>query len=424
MAGFSTLGYKIELVNLDGIRQLHKEFKALENEYDERILTRRASEDGALNIPPLNCSHFAPFEQEVLHATAALASKVASTYKGPLEALDAKMKAEREFLEAKQRDELERVEGLYQVEKDAADNGFGLRDAHQQLQSAERHYNSMYEKHGRAPIEYIPHWLYVVLAIAIFLGEVPLNAMVFQIFGENQVMTWIMAVIIGLSVPLSAHFVGIKFREQGGGMMIGETLKGATAFGIVAFALYELSLMRQSYLGENRDALGLTEQLVHDSFMFFYLNIAVFCAAILIAYLAHDTVPGYQRARDELKIARRKVEKLERARVALLKRAATRRAEGKQKIHAEYRDGVNRVGLMHGTYDQLLKEGQELERRCVSLLRRLLSVYRRENLRARADKAVPESFKSTPDLDLELRTIAEKLNNEESMLTSLSSSPQ
>ena len=418
MGSISTLGYIVELVDLDGIELLKREFKQLERKYSQDLIEERAKEDAAHNIPPLDHAHLSPFEQELLHSTAELASKVATTYKGPLEVLDAKMKAEQVFLAQKQGDELERVESLYGVEKDAADNAFELKDAHKQLELAEKHYNTMYDTYRRAPIEYLPHWLYVILAIAIFLGEVPLNAMVFQIFGENQIMTWVMALIIGLCVPLTAHFIGIKFREHGEGFSITNTLKGALAFAVVAYALYELSLLRQSYLGENMEALGLTEKLVQDSFMFFYLNIAVLSAAVLIAYLSHDAVPGYQRARDELRAARKRVQRLEHNRIDLLKSGATHRAEEKRHIHEEFRDGMNRVALLHGSYDQLLKEGQELERRCVSLLRQLVSIYRRENLRARADKAVPASFSVLPDLELELRKIAEKLNNEEHMLTS------
>lgn len=417
MASISTLGYIVELVDLEGIHELNREFKILEKKYSPALIEKRAIEDASHNIPSLNHAGLAPFEQELLHATAELASKVATTYKGPLEVIDAKMKAEHVFLAQKQSDELERVESMYSLEKDAADNAFELKDAHKQLELAEKHYNGMYVTYNRAPIEYLPHWLYVILAIAIFLGEVPLNAMVFQIFGENQVMTWVMALIIGLCVPLTAHFVGIKFREHANGLSFGNTLKGLLAFAIVTYALFELSLLRQSYLGENMDALGLTEKLVHDSFMFFYLNLAVLSAAILIAYLSHDQVPGYQRARDELKAARKRVQRLEHRRVDQLKSGAMHRAEEKKNIHEAYRDGMNRVALLHGAYDQLLKEGQELERRCVSILRQLVSMYRRENLRARSDKVVPASFSVQPDLELELRTIAEKLNNEQNMLT-------
>jgi NADH:ubiquinone oxidoreductase subunit 4 (subunit M) len=143
----------------------------------------------------------------------------------------------------------------------------------------------------------------MIFAIAIFAGEIPLNALVFQIFGENQIMTWVMAAIIGLSVPLAAHFIGIKFREESEGYRFGNIFKGILAFGTIVAALYGLSVMRQTYLSEFREELGLTEMLVETSFMFFWLNIAVLAAAIMIAYLSHDPAPGYQEAKAELQRA-------------------------------------------------------------------------------------------------------------------------
>ena len=80
----------------------------------------------------------------------------------------------------------------------------------------------------------------MIFAIAIFLGEIPLNALVFEIFGENQVMTWIMATIIGLAVPISAHFIGIKFREHPDGVNYANLLKGTFALAVIGAALYSL----------------------------------------------------------------------------------------------------------------------------------------------------------------------------------------
>jgi hypothetical protein len=418
MSSFNTLGYQIELVDLAGIKQLQRQFEQLQDTYSEQHISQRAQEDAQHDIPAIDHRGLSSFEQELVHTTAELASKVAITYRGSLEMLDAKIKAERTHLEQQQADELERVDSMYKVDQDAAENAFPLKDAHKQLELAEQHYATFYARYGRAPIVYIPHWLYWIFAFAIFAGEVPLNAMVFQIFGESQIMTWVMAIIIGLSIPLTAHFVGIKLREHPDGFSISNAIKALVAFGVAVVALYELSILRQSYLGENREPLGLTAQLVADSFLFFYLNLAVLCTAILIAYLSHDSAPGFEQAEAELVAARKKVAKLERQRVDLLKQAAVQRAEEKRRIHEQYRDGCNRVALMHGTYDQLLKEGQEFERRCVSVLRKLVSIYRRENVRARSDKRAPACFETTPDLDLELRTIAEKLNNDERMFTS------
>ena len=271
----------------------------------------------------------------------------------------------------------------------------------------------MSNKYGRAPVTYIPHWLYVLFASLIFLGEIPLNAMVFQIFAESQVMTWVMAFVVGLSVPIAAHFVGIKFREHPDGFSLANTFKALLAFSIITYALYWLSLIRQTYLGENRELLGLTDNLVESSFMFFWLNLAIFAAAIMVAYLSHDPVPGFQEAQKNVENAKKEVEKREKRRVKRLKSSAERRAHEKDKIEREYREQIDRVNLLRGTYDQLLLQGQEYESRCERLLMEKISIYRHENIRNRDDKMHPIAFDLDLDFTHELNKLGEKLDNEE-----------
>jgi hypothetical protein len=209
----------------------------------------------------------------------------------------------------------------------------------------------MYTAHGRAPVRYVPLWLYLVFATAIFLGEIPLNALVFQIFGENQIMTWVMAFIIGLAVPLTAHFIGIKMREHGTGFSLSNSIKALAAFGVVSGALYGLSVLRQTYLGEFKQELGLTDVLVESSFLFFWLNIAVFVAAILVAYLAHDSVPGFESLEHGAAATRRKVERSEKKRVKHLVSASKKRAEALHDANKLFRDSMLEVVLLKGIYD-------------------------------------------------------------------------
>ncbi|MFN8392527.1 MAG: hypothetical protein U0136_19695 [Bdellovibrionota bacterium] len=413
MRDFQAYGYKIDLVDLRGLREVQGYFKELEKKYNEPLIRKRAEEDAGCGIPQTELALPSPFEKELKHAAADLASRVASTYKGPLELLDAKIKAERELLESKRTTELERIESLYEAEKQAAEDGFGLAEAHKELEKTERQYNSIYERYHRAPIAYIPHWVYIVFAVLIFLGEIPLNAMVFQIFAESQVMTWVMAFVVGLSVPISAHFIGIKFREHPDGFSLPNALKASVGLAVVGGALYWLSTIRQTYLGENKEALGLTDALVQSSFLFFWLNIAVLSAAIMISYLSHDPVPGYKETSVRLERSRKNVQKKEARRIQRLKVAADLRAKKKDQVHEEFREKLSRVNMMKGTYDQLLKEGQEHESRCLDQLLRLISIYRHENLRHREDRSVPKSFHDDAVLELELVKMKEKLNNED-----------
>lgn len=400
-------------IPLPNSRELYRLVTDHNDKYSETVIAERAKDDAEQNIPAPQSSDPAPFEKQLLHEASILASKVSTKYKNALEMLDAKIKAELDFQERRKNHSEKDIANYAEYETASIEDTHQLRDAHKQLELAEERFNKLYEKFGRAPIIYVPHWLYIILAIAIFAGEIPLNALVFQIFGENQIMTWIMAVIIGLAVPLTAHFIGIKFREHAEGLNVANLLKGIVALAVIVAALYGLSLMRQTYLGEFRAELGLTDNLVESSFMFFWLNVAVLGAAIMVSYLAHDQSPGFQRSEQDLHRARRLVNWLERDRLKKLKSSRYKKLKLVQSADEQYRDGQNQIILLKGYYDMVLKEGQELENQCLQGLRHDIEIYRRENLRARPDKQRPDSFSSDLGFPLTLNVFKEKLVNEE-----------
>jgi|GEM_PF-4687448 len=393
-------------------KALKRLFKEYYSSYHEDEIRRHAGEDAEHGIPEPDSTTPSPYEKQLLYAAQELASGISGRYRDPLEVLDAKIKAEEEFLHRKHATALEKTEALYAADKEAAEDAYGLKASHDRLENTEKHYTAMCTKYGRCPVQYIPHWLYIVLATAIFLGEIPLNALVFQIFGENQVMTWVMAFVIGLSVPITAHFIGIKVREHGDGFSWGNAFKAAVATGLVVAALYGISVMRQTYLGEFKDTLGLTDNLVQSSSLFFLLNLAVLGAAVMVAYLSHDPVPGFERAASEYKEALKVVESREKRRVVRLKDAAIERAHVLDEAHKEVRDRMNAVSMMKGQYDQLLKEGQELEKRCHHTLMQHVQMYRLENTRKRADKTQPVSFSEELTFPLVLAHLREKLLND------------
>lgn len=399
-------------IPLPDARELYRLVTDHNNKYDEHSIAEKARRDAEQNIPATDANQPSAYEKQLVHEASILGSKIATRYKKALEMLDASIKAESEFLD-KEREHLEKnIKESAALETDAIDNSHALTYAHRQLEKAEERYDAFYKKYNRGPIVYIPHWAYMIFAAAIFAGEIPLNALVFQIFGENQVMTWIMAGIIGLSVPLGAHFIGIKFREKSDGFSWSNFAKGLIASAVIIAALYGLSVMRKTYLYEFREELGLTSQLVESSFLFFWLNIAVLGAAVMIAYLSHDPVPGYQEAQQDVKRARKDVAKLEKHRLKNLKKTQYRKMNSVRSADKNYRDGLNTVTLLKGHYDMLLKEGQELERQCLHGLRIDIETYRRENLQARSDKQQPECFREDLSFDLQLTGIKEKLVND------------
>jgi hypothetical protein len=404
------------LPELNGIplpdsREAYDLVTAHNEKYDEAYILEKAATDALHNIPSVDSDDLTSFEKQLLHETSLLANKVALQYKKSLELIDAVIKAEESaFTTIKTYQESDLAEHNNNFVEDVQ-NSYQPKEISRRLTQAEARYNEFYEKYRRPPTVYIPHWLYIILALIIFVGEIPLNALVFQIFGENQIMTWIMATIIGLSVPLIAHFVGIKFREHPDKVDYANLIKGLIALSVVVAALYGLSVMRQTYLGENKDALGLTDNLVASSFMFFWLNIAVLGAAVMISYMSHDSVPGYQNAELELKRARKNAANLDHVNQ---KKKTSSRYQKLDMIKGSKVDTIDtekKIIMLKGYYDMLLKEGQELERQCMQGFQHDVELYRRENLQKRPDKTKPKIFSEKPTFELLLTKMNEKLVN-------------
>ncbi|MCB0321564.1 MAG: hypothetical protein KDD60_11620 [Bdellovibrionales bacterium] len=404
---------------LPDLRAIRKLFDEHKREFSDDIIRETAKGDAEKNLPHPQSTEPSPYELRLQHAAITLAHRVSSLFRASLEGLDAQIKAEQKLLERKHNDELQSIQDEYDIETTACENQFGLKEAHKQHQVAEERFNEQYSKFGRAPVAYVPHWLYLIFAFLIFIGEIPLNALVFQIFGENQVMTWIMAFIIGLAVPLTAHFIGIKVREHEGRISLGNAFKAFATFSIVTAALYGLSIMRMTYLREFKVELGLTDSLVDSSFLFFWLNMAVFAAAIVIAYLSHDTVPGYQESEHTYHRQKKHVERRERDRVKTLVKLGKKRSQAISSANERYQSGMVQIIQLQGLYDQILKEGQLLEKQCLQRLQQNLAVYTHENYRLRSvEELANRKVDLTLSFPLELSNMREKLVNDETNMES------
>ncbi len=138
MRELEAYGVKLDLLDLSALKELRSEVDAFEKRYSEPSIREQAQTDAQLGIPMYEAAQVTPFEMELAHAAARLASRVATAYKGPLEVLDAGIRAEYECLEGKRRAQLERVETVYQAEKEAAENAFALKDAHSELERIEK----------------------------------------------------------------------------------------------------------------------------------------------------------------------------------------------------------------------------------------------------------------------------------------------
>jgi hypothetical protein len=192
---------------------------------------------------------------------------------------------------------------------------------------------------------------YTIGLIAVFLVDVPLNAAVFQIFGENQLATWALAALLGILVVPAAHVLGTQIRNS-----FPDRVITAAATVVPLVLILAIAIIRTKYLEENNvdvgGALGV--------FLFLAFNLAVFASAVFLSYLRHDPYEqALEEAAAELKEARGELAVKEAALTRLQNELAAIRAKAAE-IHAwgeeELQKAKDWAASERNFYEQLIDE--------------------------------------------------------------------
>lgn len=170
-------------------------------------------------------------------------------------------------------------------------------------------YDRLSARCGRSvPQIYLPRPAHVLLFAMIAFGEGVFNLVAFNVFGEAQVFTLLMALTVALGIPLCAHVLGIWLRQWPAPWW--RTLVYATATaGVLLAVLAALNEVRFAYLQEIDP--GFAAKHSELSSAFFAINVLVLLAATLITYLAYDPEAGFAEAYLRLAGCQRQVNDLE-----------------------------------------------------------------------------------------------------------------
>lgn len=156
----------------------------------------------------------------------------------------------------------------------------------QEYREALNEYNQIVGKYSAefrfAGWSYINPWVYYLLLILIFVGEIPLNAIVFRLFGEAEVLNFAVAFGLGVLLVGVAHLVGVKLKylertPQDWGMIF-----AALAF-VMVILIPLIGFLRHFYLTrvEGEEANRMV------TYAFIMIQYVIFWGAVLIAYAHH-----------------------------------------------------------------------------------------------------------------------------------------
>jgi hypothetical protein len=158
----------------------------------------------------------------------------------------------------------------------------------------------------------IRSWVYNALLALIFLGEFPLNAVAFRLFGEAEVVTWVMTGGLAAVLVFCAHGLGIilrlkkmSFRDE-----VLAWLLGLFPIAVVA----AVGIVREVYLKDLGDVTGGIGQLgsVGGTIIFALINLLIYLGAFVLSYLHHDPVfEGLERLEKSVKRARRSADRIQ-----------------------------------------------------------------------------------------------------------------
>jgi hypothetical protein len=225
--------------------------------------------------------------------------------------------------------------------------------------------------------------VYLLGIIAILVAEFPLNAIAFRLFGEAEVLTWVMTASLAVTLVLCAHGLGTFLRQAHPSMAERRWVIVLIALPILAILV--IAVIRARYLSYEAELTGFDSLgPVVGSAVFLVINLLVYTGATMLSYLAH--APRDVAA--------------ERAETAAVK--AGRELELAQRRLAE---ASGRVGDHEERSSKAVAAAEESVRvaaaradEVIAYHRGLMATYCIANLRARKDADVVEAFEHLPEI--------------------------
>jgi hypothetical protein len=217
---------------------------------------------------------------------------------------------------------------------------------------------------------------YVTFMIAVLIGEFPLNAIAFRLFGEAEILTYVMTLVLAVSLVGSAHVLGILLSLE----RPTRVQRYLLAICVLAplGAISAIALVRQAYVtGLGRG--DISPAAVTAAFVL--INLLIYAIATVLSYLTHDPIVRQIRL-TEIPLLR-------------LQRRLARRLRRKEKLEIRVQYLVaSRQKALQAVAHQAHVVRNEFEE--------LIQEYRMGNLEAMAEKTVPPIFKNHPEFALPL----------------------
>ena len=247
--------------------------------------------------------------------------------------------------------------------------------AEQEHQADLAYYQSL---HGSPPASSVTgrFAFYLILLSLLVIFELPMNSIVFRLFGEGEVFTYIAAVAVGLSLVVCAHYLGELLRE-GDFRNKTNSIVIATLVAVPTVVVASVAYLREAYLQSNPDtSQKLSSGMLLVAFVSF--NFIIYAVGTVASYRFHEQgLSKVLKSKKNLRKAKTVHESREKS-LAKIKSMREKLFQGCQARAGQFKEAVQR----------------------------LTDVYRTHNLAARADRGDhadephPHSYGQYPNLTI------------------------
>ena len=300
---------------------------------DDETIRKAGHEDGLAGLPAGSSYEPGPFERSIL---AAGESRISEVYVQTAE-------------------KLARFEG----KTSNLANAYSSNQYH--LKEALFRYKSRKDVLGRSAVIPVSHVTHRIVIILLAIGEFPLNVVVFRMFGEPELMTYVMSMTLSLTLPIIGVFLGLQVRtlvppKIASGITI--VLAPLTVLG----ALTALSFIRNMYvtLHAAHKLGGAADNMVYAMFA---INLLIFVGAYIVSFFAHD----------------------QDAELDALHAAVLRLDKNRSRLREKLSLSISRTNAV-------IRSGRGSSERILSEVISKISLYRQANMASRGGTVSPPSF--------------------------------
>jgi len=327
--------------------------------YSNRYAQRRGRKDGAKNIPPPDAEEFADYEMELKNLADENIRRIGAAWAREDRIL--------------KKDYCQSLSEFEVSKRDAAP----ARAAYEQIVSEHREATEEMGKHY-GKIQLSP-FIYTIIMAIIIVGEIPLNAVVFRIFGEAEVMTYVISLALAVGLPFGAHALGMLLRKEPFKQGVFTTESIFTVFTMVMplLGIMAVAYVRQKYFESPtvQAASGIRADPAAVTLVFVIINLLIFTVAALASYLTHD--PVIDNWRKKLRLATRDLQ-IRQRRFAEVQERQGRVVSRLEKAKAERQN----------KFEEKKREAEEFR----DFVHRMINIYRGANLLTRQNTARPKKW--------------------------------